>query len=179
MFFFFFFFLSDKNTSCLFTIVSIISEVSLCFSYFFFHVGSIWHLLVYLRGGGRGLLSFHANFYSGGGGKCPWGGLCPTLAFQGGGVDSGGSFLPSPTLFSFLPPLFSLLLPLVSFLPPLLRVKVWTFTFRRTKLVPVSDFGTKAYQAMSLPNPSSLYFGLKPINCLRRDSFGSCPLHVV
>ena len=29
-----------------------------------------------------------------------------------------------------------------------------------------------AYQAMSLPNPRSLYFGLKPINCLRRDSFG-------
>ena len=28
------------------------------------------------------------------------------------------------------------------------------------------------YQAMSLPNPRSLYFGLKPINCLRRDSFG-------
>ena len=30
----------------------------------------------------------------------------------------------------------------------------------------------QAYQAMSLPNPRSLYFGLKPINCLRRDSFG-------
>ena len=29
----------------------------------------------------------------------------------------------------------------------------------------------QAYQAMSLPNPSSLYFGLKPINCLSRDSF--------
>ena len=25
---------------------------------------------------------------------------------------------------------------------------------------------------MSLPNPRSLYFGPKPINCLRRDSFG-------
>ena len=30
----------------------------------------------------------------------------------------------------------------------------------------------QAYQAMSLPNPRSLYFGLKPINRLRRDSFG-------
>ena len=44
-----------------------------------FHVESIWHLLVYLSGGG--LLSFHANFYSGGG--CPGGGLCPTIIFQG------------------------------------------------------------------------------------------------
>ena len=30
----------------------------------------------------------------------------------------------------------------------------------------------QAYQAMSLPNPMSLYFGFKPINCLRRDSLG-------
>ena len=31
----------------------------------------------------------------------------------------------------------------------------------------------QAYQAMSLSNPRrSLYFGLKPINCLRKDSFG-------
>ena len=30
----------------------------------------------------------------------------------------------------------------------------------------------QAYQAMSLPNPRSLNFGLKPINCLRRDIFG-------
>ena len=27
-------------------------------------------------------------------------------------------------------------------------------------------------QAMSLPNSKSLYFGFKPINCLRGDSFG-------
>ena len=30
----------------------------------------------------------------------------------------------------------------------------------------------QAYQVMSLPNPRPLYFGLKPINCLPRDSFG-------
>ena len=30
----------------------------------------------------------------------------------------------------------------------------------------------QAYQAMSLPNSRSLYFGIQPINCLRRDSFG-------
>ena len=30
----------------------------------------------------------------------------------------------------------------------------------------------KLLKAMSLPNPRSLYFGLKPISCLHRDSFG-------
>ena len=30
----------------------------------------------------------------------------------------------------------------------------------------------QVYQALSLPNPRPLYFGLKPINCLPRDSFG-------
>ena len=30
----------------------------------------------------------------------------------------------------------------------------------------------QAYQAITLPNPMSLHFGLKPINCLRRDNFG-------
>ena len=30
----------------------------------------------------------------------------------------------------------------------------------------------QAYQVMSLPNLRSLYFGLKLINCLHRDSFG-------
>ena len=34
----------------------------------------------------------------------------------------------------------------------------------------------QAYQATSLPNPSSLYFGLNPINCLHRDSFGCKPI---
>ena len=95
------------------------SEVSLCFYYFFFMWGQFdiyWYILeagdfcpfmpiFIVRGGGRGQMS--------------GGGVCATLAFRGGGVDMG-SFLPSPTLFSFLTPLFALLSPLVSLLPPLL-----------------------------------------------------------
>ena len=111
---------------------SIISEFLkfLCVSPTSFSCGVNLTFIVCLRGGG--LLSFHANFYCRGGGVNVRVGLCPTLAFQGGG--QGGPFSNLPV--SFLPALFSFLPPLVFFLPPLLRFKVWTFTFRSTKLGP-------------------------------------------
>ena len=103
---------------------SIIPEVSLCFSYCFFmwdQFDIYWYILE-----AGGFCAFMPIFIVGGRG------LCPTLALQRGGQGGPFSLLP----FSFLPPLFSLLPPLVFFLPPLLRFKVWTFTFRSTKLVP-------------------------------------------
>ena len=51
-----------------------------------FHVVSIWHLLVYLRGGG--LLSFHANFYNRGVGGQMSGGAY-VLHSHSRGVDRG------------------------------------------------------------------------------------------
>ena len=118
MFFFFFcfvFVLIKTDFACLQTVFNYFWSFSVFFL-LLFHVGSIWHLLVQLRGGG--LLSFHANFYGGGGGKCAGGGLCPTFAFQGGWT--GGPFSLLPPLFSFLTSIFSLLPNFVSFLPPLL-----------------------------------------------------------
>ena len=107
---------------------SIISEVSLCFSCFFFMWGQFdiyWYILE-----AGGFCAFMPIFIVGGGGQMSGGGAY-VLHSHSRGVDRG---VLSP--FSFLPPFFSLLPPLVFFLPPLLRFKVWTFTFRSTKLVP-------------------------------------------
>ena len=93
------------------------SEVSLCFSYFFFMWGQFdiyWYILE-----AGDFCPFMPIFIVRGGGQMSGGGLCPTLAFQGG-VWTGGLFSLLPSLFSFLTPLFALLPPLVSLLPPLL-----------------------------------------------------------
>ena len=95
------------------------SEVSLCFSYFFF-MWSQFDIYWYILEAGD-FCSFMSIFIvrGGGRGKCPWGVMSYTR-IQGGGLWTGGLFSLLPPLFSFLTPLFALLPPLVSLLPPLL-----------------------------------------------------------
>ena len=102
-------FLITTNFACLQTVFNY-SEVSLCFSYFFFMWGQFdiyWYILE-----AGDLCPFMPIFI-----VREWG-LYPTLAFHGGWT--GGPFSLLLPLFSFLTPLFALLPPLVSFLPPLL-----------------------------------------------------------
>ena len=111
IFFFFFFFLIKTHFACLKTVFNYFWSFSV-FLLLLFHVGSIWRLLVYLRGGG--LLSFHANFYSGRWGKCPVGLMSYTRIPGGwtGGSPFSHPFSPFSHLSSpFSHPLFPFFLP--------------------------------------------------------------------
>ena len=124
----FFFFLIKTHFACLQTVFNYFWSFSV-FLLLLFYVGSIWRLLVYLRG--VGLLSFHASFYSGRWGKCLVGLMSYTripVGWTGGSPFShpfspfshpSSPFLP-PLLISFLPAIFLFLPPPLPFLPSIL-----------------------------------------------------------
>ena len=114
-------------------------------------------------------MSFHANFYGGGGVQMSGGGY--VLHSHSRGDGRWGPFSLLPPLFSFLTPLFSLLPNLVSFLPPLLfSFLPATFSFLPPPLSflpPILSFLPPPLSLLSL-NPVRPYIPVKKSVCANR-----------